>query len=198
MGVGVQKGKNLKGASRGGPVRAVDPTPGSRRFTWKRFATATAAICTGVVAFGNGSIDFLTKMTTADIDARIVKASLQDPRFDLVQLRISNPSSKGDSLSEPAFECVTEDDQRVALRYVWYEPLGDSPFPGFPSGSRFPLNVAANSTIETSVLVSRAGGFQGLHDCRELRFSWLDTHHRRQHGPAVKIPPMTPFIVFMS
>ncbi|MDY0744777.1 hypothetical protein SNE35_09670 [Paucibacter sp. R3-3] len=167
---------------------------------WKKVAAFIAAIGGGVgavIASSNTSLDLLSKMTAADIDARIVKASFQDRNFDIVEVRVSNPSAKGDSLSEPAFECTTAD-KRVALRPIWYEPAGESPFPSFPAGSRFPLNMGPTSTIETSVLVSRAGGFQGLRDCQELRFSWLDAHHKRQHGPAVKIPPGTPFIGFIS
>jgi hypothetical protein len=167
---------------------------------WKRVAAGVVAACgfIGVlIASGNTSLDILSKVTAADIDGRVVKASFQERRFDVVAVRISNPSSKGDSLTEPAFECVTAD-KLVSLRYVWYEPAGDTPFPSFPAGTRFPLNVASTSMIETSVLVSKADGFPGLRECRELRFSWVDAHQRRQHGPAVRLRPDMAMVTFMS
>lgn len=53
--------------------------------------------------------------------------------------------------------------------------------------------MAPTNTIETTIAVSKAGGFQGLRNCQELRFSWLDAHLKRQHGPAVKIPLNNPY-----
>ncbi len=196
----MQKRRIAKGQARTEQTLAGGHTTGVGGVTWKRVTAAAVTlggVAAAVISSGNTSLDLWAKMTAADIDARIVKASFQDPRFDLVEVRVSNPSAKGDSLSEPGFECVT-DDKRVSLRPVWYEPAGENPFPSFHSGARFPLNMAPTSSIEVSVLVSRAGGFQRLRDCRELRFSWLDAHHKRQHGPAVKIPPNTPFIGFIS
>ena len=142
-------------------------------------------------------LDFWSKVTPADIDACVVKASFQEKQFDLVAVRVSNRSSKGDSLTEPAFECVTAD-KLVSLRSVWYQPAGDTPFPSFPPGARFPLNVAPTSIIETSVLVFKGAGSPGLQECREFRFSWVDAHHTRQHGPAVKVQPNTAMVTFMS
>jgi len=70
--------------------------------------------------------------------------------------------------------------------------------PGLLSSRSFLLRPDSRSTwppntIETTIAVSKAGGFQGLRNCQELRFSWLDAHLKRQHGPAVKIPLNNPY-----
>lgn len=197
----MQKRKNATGRARAEQPETDAATKGSG--LWKKVVAGSVvvggvgAFVGGVVASSNTSFDLWSKVTPADIEARIVKASFQDRQFDLVEIRVSNPSVKGDSLTEPAFECVTAD-KAVSLRAVWYEPAGESPFPSFPAGTRFPLNVAPTSTLEISVLVYKAMGLQGLRDCRELRFSWIDAHHKRQYGPAVKIQPETAMVVFTS
>ncbi len=198
----MRKRKNSVGQARKERMSTVVEAPDKSvsAHAWKRIAAGAVAVggfIGALLASSNSSLDILSKVTAADIDARVVKASFQEKQFDLVAVRISNPSSKGDSLTEPAFECATED-KMVTLRSVWYEPAGDSPRPNFPSGARFPLNVPPTSMIETSVLVFKAEGSPGLRDCRELRFSWVDAHQIRQHGPAVKLQPNTTAVTFSS
>ena len=167
-----------------------------RRKVWA-WGAALFGLIGMAIGRGNETLEMLAKVLPANVEARIVKAYFQEKQVDVVAIRVSNPSTKGDSMSEPAFQCV-EADQSFTLRSVWYEPAGDNPLPSFPPGTRFPLNVAPTSTVEATVLVFKAPGSSGLRDCTELRFSWIDAHGTRRMGAPVKGRPNTGMVVFMS
>lgn len=174
----------------------AEPRLLSRRKVWG-LGAALFGLISVTIGFSNVTLEVLAKILPANVEARIVKAYFQEKQVDVVAIRVSNPSTKGDSLSEPAFQCV-EADQSFTLRSVWYEPAGDNPLPSFPPGTRFPLNVAPTSTVEATVLVFKAPGSSGLRDCTELRFSWIDANGTRRMGAPVKGRPNTGMVVFMS
>ena len=158
-------------------------------------ALATSlAIAGGALTYGKLALDSFNaaRDTASEPNARIIKGSFQQRDFDELVVRISNPTTKTQSLSEPAIRCTTAD-QSVRYLLVATDSPDLAPMPTFPAPSSFPMQLAPGGTVETTVFVRRMLGVTsavaGLPSCRKMRFSWLDARQKQQEGSEYSLSP---------
>ena len=158
----------------------------TRKVVWGAIV-GIATVVGGALTWGKAVLDsFKTvREEASEPHAQIIKGSFQQSDFDQLVVRVSNPTAKTQSLSEPAIRCTTSAE---VVHYIFVAPETPSltPSPTFPAPSSFPLQVAAGGTVETTLFFRRLLGAKssvgGLANCRKMRLSWLDADQKRLEG----------------
>jgi hypothetical protein len=165
----------------------------AKKVLWGILAAAVT-VAGGALTYGKLALDSFTTARDAasEPQARIIKGSFQQSDFDQLVVRVSNPTGKTQSLSEPTIRCAASDKD---VRYVFVAPESSllSQSPTFPAPSKFPIQLAPGSIVETTLFVRKnhgeKSGSEGLSNCRKMRLSWLDANQKRLEGSEYSLGP---------
>lgn len=171
-------------------------TTKTTKFTIGGIAATSFLALAWVVSNTNDGVDLWNKLQDkrAHVIARVIKGNTQRPDVDELVVRISNPTNKQESLTEPTFECEGPEGAKQLI-HVWNDMPLPTPSPTFPSHRPFPTDLTAGSTTEATLFVRKLSGAAGVRDCKKLRFSWIDGAQERKFGEVISGAPNTAMFV---
>jgi hypothetical protein len=166
------------------------------KFTIGGIAASSFLALAWLISNTNAGVDLWSKLQDkrAHVIARVIKGSTQRLTADELVIRISNPTNKQESLSEPTFECESPEGTKQ-LFHVWNDMPVPAPSPTFPPHRSFPTDLAAGSTAEATLFIRKLPGVASIRDCKGLRFSWIDGTQERKFGDVISVAPNTAMFV---
>ena len=146
----------------------------------------------GAISKTNDAFDLWGRLSEmrSYVIVKIIAGTTPRPDVDELVIRISNPTNRQESLTEPTFECETSEGTKHFIS-VWNDVFVAITSPTLPTNKLFPINLAAGNTVEATLFIRKILGFRGIRDCRKLRFSWIDGAQNRKFGDSLSLPPNT-------